>query len=178
MSDLQCAATFLVLPPAADVPLEQLRAERAACLYAEPGVDATVLAQALGVTARDLDLGGVGDLAGVAGDLSGSAGDETRPAGDQRRPADNETRSAGDQPRPADNEPGPAGDQPQPADSTTPAALTAALVDLADEFRGETVAVVVSEATYARLTGEVLATSAPAAVVEIDADSRRWRPYE
>src|SRR5690625_1793462 len=163
MSDLQCAATFLVLPPAADVPLEQLRAERAACLYAEPGVDATVLAQALGVTARDLVLGGVGDLAGVAGDLSGSAGDETRPAGDQRRPADNETRSAGD--------------QPQPADSTTPAALTAALVDLADEFRGETIAVVVSETTYASLTGEVVATSAPVAVVEIDADSRRWRPY-
>src|SRR5690625_52585 len=81
MSDLQCAATFLVLPPAADVPLEQLRAERAACLYAEPGVDATVLAQALGVTARDLDLGGGGDLAGVGGALAWSAGHVARPGG-------------------------------------------------------------------------------------------------
>src|SRR5690625_1889498 len=75
MGDLQCAATFLVLPPAPRVSMEQLRIARVACLYAEPGVDAKALADALGVTERDLELGAAGVPSGFAGDLSGSAGD-------------------------------------------------------------------------------------------------------
>ena len=121
MSDLQCAATFLVLPAGSAIPAEQLLAERPACLYTETGLHVADLARGLGLAARHL---------------------------------------------------------PGTRTPTAPAALTAALTALADEFRGETLAVVVSDATYADLTREVVSTSPPAVVVEIDADSRRWRPYE
>ncbi len=121
MSDLQCAATFLVLPPTPAVSAERLRGQRPAFLYAEAGVEAAPLARELGVAARDL---------------------------------------------------------PWTTGPTAPAVLMAAFAHLADEVRGETIAVLVSDGTYAAVTREVLPTSPPAAVVEIDAESHRWRAYE
>ena len=103
MSDLQCAATFLVLPVVPALSVEQMLAARPACLYSEAGVDVEVLARDLAIAARDL---------------------------------------------------------PTSAAPVTPATLTAAFTDLADEFRGETLAVVENP------------------IVEIDGESQRWRRYE
>lgn len=117
MSDLQCAATFVVVDTVADG--EALRSRRLAVVCAAPGA---------GDTASEL-----ADLLGVARrDLSGAA--------------------------------------------APPGALVQALDDLADEYRGECVAVVVDpEALVALARRLVLPGGASGGVVvEIDADGHSW----
>ncbi|MBD8062635.1 hypothetical protein [Oceanitalea stevensii] len=118
MSDLQCAATLVVVDTAAAG--EALRARRAAAVVSTPGAldTAADLAQRLEVARRDL-----------------------------------------------------------PEDATSPEILVRALDDLADEYRGECVAVVVTAEALAALARLVLPGGGGALVVEIDGDGHRWGPW-
>lgn len=57
--------------------------------------------------------------------------------------------------------------------------ITRLLADLADEFRGECVVVVLPRAGFDRLSGQVLPAGAAVggALVRVDADGHRWAPW-
>lgn len=118
MSDLQCAATFVLVDTAADS--DALHARRAAAVLSAPGsVDtADDLARLLDIDRRDL-----------------------------------------------------------PAVATSAAGLVRALDDVADEYRGECAAVVVTPTALSALVRLVLPGERGAVVVEIDGDGHRWAPW-
>lgn len=113
MSDLQCAATFVLVP--ATTALGSLPDVRPVALHAAPGAQeaAGAVAEWLGLPVRTL-------------------------------------RAA------------------------TPGELVAALDELADEYRGERVAVLAPGELVAALARLVLPEGADALVVEVDADGHRW----
>ncbi|PYF96800.1 hypothetical protein SAMN05216184_11718 [Georgenia satyanarayanai] len=118
MSDLQCAATVVVVDTAADG--EALRPRRPVVVCAAPGTGDTVAA-----LARLLD----------------------------------------------------AGHRDLPGAPISPDGLLSAIGDIADEYRGECVAVVVTPTALIDLVRRVLPDHAAAAVVvEVDADGQRWAP--
>lgn len=113
MSDLQCAATFVLVP--ATTAVGSLPDVRPVALHAAPGAQeaAGAVAERLGLPVRTL-------------------------------------RAA------------------------TPGELVAALDELADEYRGERVAVLAPGELLAALARLVLPEGADALVVEVDADGHRW----
>lgn len=116
MSDLQCAARFVVVAAGVPAP-ERLRGEQPAAVHAAPGThgDAARLAAALAVPLRPI------------------------------------------------------------AAASNRTALAAALDELADEYRGECVAVVVP--ALAGLDGGVRPSADGGLLVEVDADGQRWAPW-
>lgn len=117
MSDLQCAATFLLVP--AGTAADAVGSARAVALHAAPGAAdaATELARLLDLPVRDL-----------------------------------------------------------PAREASPGGIVRALDELADEYRGERVAVVVTAEVLTALRRVVLPGEG-AVVVEVDADGHRWAPW-